>query len=176
MNRIPFITQPKQDSLLGRAEGESATGHATSRSTPDVHRPGRPGADRTVHGRVVRLRSTLSAFWVVSVILVGAPQTGCGGFFRLGAITNLRDDYASGECAAVVRQVSEYSSWLEGDSAALAEAYFLKANCLDRMSREAEAQQLYHYVVDQHPDTPFAYQARALIEEPVPESRSDVIE
>ena len=89
--------------------------------------------------------------------------SGCGGFLAIGATTDIGEQYRANECAVVLERVDEYASMLADHPLALAEAQLYKGKCLSRMGRTDEAIAAYSYVSEQHPETPFAYEARALL-------------
>ncbi len=96
--------------------------------------------------------------------LASLASLGCSGMLAAGAMADLQELYAAGECKQVIARSTEYASFLEADPARVAEANFLKAQCFAQLGRRAEAIAVFRYVAEQHPTSPYAYQARVMIE------------
>ncbi|MCP4092816.1 MAG: hypothetical protein GY747_05135, partial [Planctomycetes bacterium] len=90
-----------------------------------------------------------------------AFQLSCTGLIQTGTMVNITDSYQQGNCASVLDQVDEGMVFISERPDLLAEAFLYKAKCLEQMGRANEATELYRYVSEQHPTTPFAYEARA---------------
>lgn len=88
----------------------------------------------------------------------------------MGAVTDVGDQYRAGECARVLELVDEYLPFLTDHPTELAEVYLYKGKCLSRMERTEEAKAAFSYVSEQHPDTPFAYEARAMLRQFEPDA------
>ncbi len=101
-----------------------------------------------------------AVFWVVVSF-----QVSCGGLVEAGAIANITEQYQQGNGAELLNEVDTYTGFISDRPMLLAEAYLYKAKCLQRMSRRAEAIELYRYVSEQHSTTPFPYEARAMLSE-----------
>jgi len=101
---------------------------------------------------------TTSIAWLV---LLTAGALGCGGMVAQGASIQITDAYGRAECDRVVQLVNGATGQFSEHPELEAQAIFLKADCLDRMSREDEAQALFRYVAERHPESPYAYQALA---------------
>lgn len=89
---------------------------------------------------------------------------GCGGLMELGAVAELTELHQRNECGQLVAKADTNLAFLEDRPDLLAQAHYLKADCLMRMRREAEALGLFRYVTEQHPESPYAYQAQARID------------
>ena len=88
--------------------------------------------------------------------------TGCTNMATAGMLIEIEESFRAGECAMVLDKVAESTSFLQDRPERLAQAYFYKARCLARMGRRDEAAALFLYITEQHPTTPFAYEAQAL--------------
>ena len=86
-------------------------------------------------------------------LLVMLPSlVSCIGLAAMGAVTGIAEAYDAGDCARVIRETDEYQPFFEDRPALLAEASYLKADCLIRMNRETEGYGLMRYIAEQHSD------------------------
>ncbi|MCR9092612.1 MAG: hypothetical protein NXI30_00205 [bacterium] len=98
------------------------------------------------------------------LLLLLPSLVSCIGLAAMGAVTGIAEAYDAGDCARVIRETDEYQPFFEDRPALLAEASYLKADCLIRMNRETEGYGLMRYIAEQHSDTPYAYQAQARLD------------
>lgn len=98
------------------------------------------------------------------LVATAAMALGCGGMLAQGAVADLQQLYAEGECEQVITRSVEYAPFLEDEPARIAEANFIRANCLVRLGRKAEAVAIFRYVAEQHPTSPYAYQSQVMID------------
>ena len=109
-----------------------------------------------MHERIARTPLLLA-------FLAAVPS--CSGLIQVGVMAEVIDQFHEGNCAGVVQTVDESIGFISSRPELLAEAFLYKARCLERMSRRSEAAELYRYVSEQHPNTPYAYEARAFLSE-----------
>jgi tetratricopeptide (TPR) repeat protein len=100
---------------------------------------------------------------LTALLACSLALSACGGVVRAGAMADMQELYAKGECAQLLQSAGNYSPFIAEHPALVAEASFLRANCLAQMGRQDEAVELFRYVSERHPESPYAYQSRALI-------------
>ena len=101
----------------------------------------------------------------LALLITLGPSLSCSGLIQAGLIVDISERYRAGDCAGVLKSVDESIAFISNRPELLAEVYLFKAKCLQRMSREGEAVEIYRYVTEQHPTTASAYEARALLSE-----------
>lgn len=99
----------------------------------------------------------------VMAVSTAALLVGCGGLLETGTQAQLQELHRNHECAKLLQTADETYSFIADRTDLLAEANFLKADCLVSMGWEEDGIALYRYVAERHPESPFAYQARARV-------------
>ena len=100
-----------------------------------------------------------------AILLVPLLSTACGGLVEAGTAAQLQDLHRKNECAKLIQTADESYAFIADRPDIVAEANFLKADCLVRMGQQAEGIALFRYVAEQHPTSPFAYRAQARLSE-----------
>ena len=99
------------------------------------------------------------------ILLVPLFALACGGLIEIGAQAQLQELHRENECAKLIQAADESYSFIADRPDLVAEANFLKGDCLVRMGKVREGIALFRYVVEQHPTSPFAYRAQARVDE-----------
>lgn len=83
---------------------------------------------------------------------------------ELGAASELASLHQQRECAELLAKAELNLPFLKDRPELVAQASYLKADCLMRMGRDSEALGLFRYIAEQHPESPYAYQSQARID------------
>ena len=98
-------------------------------------------------------------------LLLAMPMlVSCMGMAAMGAVSGIAEAHDAGNCQQVITEVDQYHSFFADRPALAAEAHYLKADCLLRTGRSTEGYGLMAYIAEQHPDSPYAYQAQARLD------------
>ena len=99
-----------------------------------------------------------------AVLLASPMLVSCMGMAAMGAVSGIAEAHDAGNCAQVITEVDQYHSFFTDRPALAAEAFYLKGDCLIRMGQSTEGYGLMQYIAEQHPESPYAYQAKARID------------
>lgn len=98
------------------------------------------------------------------MLVLSLLASGCGGLVESGSQIKLQELHRDNECAKLIQTADEVYTFIADRPDLLAEANFLKADCLMSMGHESDAIALFRYVAERHPESPFAYRAAARVE------------
>lgn len=97
--------------------------------------------------------------WVLLLVF------GCGGLVESGSQIKLQELHRDDECAKLIQTADEVHGFIADRPDLLAEADFLKADCLMSMGQEGDAIALFRYVAERHPESPYAYRSDARVDD-----------
>lgn len=79
---------------------------------------------------------------------------GCAGLYGDAASLELTKLHQKNKCERLVTMADENLPFFKDRPELVAQAFYLKADCLTQLGRNAEAVALFRYVVEQHPESP----------------------